>query len=123
MRRTLLAATLCFTALGRAVGFVDGDTFDAELRIWSTVTVHERVRVYGVDTPEKKGATMPAALAAQAFTESWLRLGGFTLRTCGRDSFGRVLGIVTRPTSGEGGGGLSDALIGAGHGRQYRDGR
>ena len=114
--QVLLALTLCYTAMGRALSVVDGDTFDAELRVWSNVTVTERVRVYGVDTPEMKGADRPAGLAAAAFTESWLRRGGFSLRTCGRDSFGRVLGVVSRPTDGV----LAEKLIEAKHGVEYR---
>lgn len=113
--KTLALLLLCFVAMGRMTQVVDGDTFDADLVIWSNVTVHERVRVYGVDTPEMKGAARPAAILATAFTESWLRRGGFSLRTCGRDSFGRVLGVVTRD-----GAALAADLISAGHGVEYR---
>ena len=119
MRRPAWApwVILCFVATGHAVKVVDGDTFDAALRIWSTVTVHERVRVYGVDTPELKGETKDAAVAAAAFTQAWLARGAFDLRTCGRNSFGRVLGVISR--SGDGGV-LAQDLIAAGHGVPYR---
>lgn len=79
------------------------------------MTVHERVRVFGVNTPEMKGATKEAAQAAAMFTQDWLKRGEFSVRTCGRDSFGRVLGIVTRAGDGT----LADALIQAGHGVTY----
>lgn len=108
------ARTACYTATGHVVRVIDGDTFDAELRVWLSVTMHERVRVYGVDTPEMKGATRPAALLELAFAEEWLRRGPFHVRTCARDSFGRLLGIVTRDGTE-----LATALIGAQHGVPY----
>ena len=114
--KAVLLLTLCFVATGQAVKVVDGDTFDAVLRIWSTVSVHERVRVYGVDTPELKGETKDAAVAAASFTQAWLARGAFDLRTCGRDAFGRVLGIVSRGGEGV----LAQDLITAGHGVPYR---
>jgi endonuclease YncB( thermonuclease family) len=70
---------------------LDGDTF-ALYNIG--VSTEERVRVLGVDTPER--GTGPLADSATAFTKRWLAAGDFTMATCTRDSFGRLLAIVNR---------------------------
>lgn len=70
---------------------IDGDTFI----LYSIATPpEERVRVLGVDTPEKGSG--PVADSATAFTIRWLADGPFTLTACKRDSFGRLLAIVSR---------------------------
>lgn len=81
----------------------DGDTF--VLRN-AGITNVEDVRVCCVDTPEKKA---PGFDDATAFTDRWLHAGPFALTVCKRDSFGRLLGTVTR-----GGEDLATALLEAG---------
>ena len=101
----------CFTVEATAGRVVDGDTFLTEVEIWPGLKADERIRVLGVDTPEMKGTTKPAAVEAQKFTQAWLAKGPFTIKTCGRDSFGRLLGTVIRGDEN-----LASALIGAGMG-------
>lgn len=90
----------CWAARGRLVRVVDGDTFVADIFTWHSTTVRERVRVLGVDTPELgkgRGSRVEGkALEAKAFTERWLKRDEFIVTSCFRDSFGRVLGDVTR---------------------------
>lgn len=90
---------------------IDGDTLIADLSLWHTITSRETIRVLGVDSPELTGLTKEAGLLAKAFTERWVAQGPFTVNSCKRDSFGRVLGIVFRD-----GQILADDLIAAGHG-------
>lgn len=116
MKGHLLAAVLtvtCFAATGTPGRVIDGDTLEIALAIWHGLTVQERVRVVGVNTPERTGPTRASGEAAKAFTEAWAARGPVQVRTCGRDSFGRLLGIVTR----FGDSALAQALIDAGHGR------
>lgn len=69
---------------------VDGDTFI----LWSVgVPPEERVRVLAVDAAELRDSLGPAA---RVFTIQWLAVGKFTLETCKRDSFGRLLATITR---------------------------
>ena len=105
-RGLVLAA--CLLVTGEVVRVVDGDTFDMRAQVWLNVTVTERVRVLGVDAKE---AREPGGAEATAFARAWLEKGPVRVRACGRDSFGRVLGIVTN-ASGET---LADALKAAGH--------
>lgn len=80
---------------------IDGDTFV----LFSIGTPpEERIRILGVDTPER--GTGPLADSATAFTTRWLAAGNFTINACKRDSFGRFLATVTRPAQD-----LADTLI------------
>lgn len=110
----LLCATYFAVTVGRVV---DGDTFDALVKIFPGQTAQVRVRVLGVDTPEKKGETMTRALEAQAFTRRWLTEGdgaqeSVTIHACKFDTLSRLLGKVCR-----GGECLDESLIRAGLGR------
>lgn len=82
---------------------VDGDTF---ILAHVGIPPEERVRVLGVDTPERGQLNYEEA---RIFTESWVRAGNFSLTTCQRDSFGRLLSTVTRGPDD-----LSRALLDAG---------
>ena len=93
MRRWWVRVLLCWTVLGTSVRVIDGDTFVADLSIWHGLTGRETVRVLGVDTPEKKE---PGWLAAREFTDQWLQGGSVNVATCRRDSFGRILGFISR---------------------------
>lgn len=81
----------------------DGDTFVIRN---AGITNFEDVRVCCINTPEKK---QPQFAEATAFTTQWLEAGPFILEACKRDSFGRLLGTVTRD-----GHDLADALLEAG---------
>jgi Staphylococcus phage endonuclease len=87
---------------------IDGDT--AVLWAFSTPP-EERIRILGVDTPERG---QPNYVEAARFTAHWLAQGPFTLETCKRDSFGRYLSIVTRGADT-----LAAALVQAGLGTAY----
>jgi|GEM_PF-5445707 len=71
---------------------IDGDTFV----LYSVgLTDEERVRLLGVDAVELRDSLGPEA---KAFTEQWLARGPFKIDGCKRDSFGRILAVVTRGT-------------------------
>jgi len=112
-RRLCALVLLCWIAVGTPVKVIDGDTFEADVRVWIGLTQRERVRVLGVDTPERKGATLEAGNAARAFTAEWLADTDVRLHVCQRDSFGRVLATVTRARDGAN---LTTDLIAAGQG-------
>lgn len=87
---------------------VDGDTF---ILAHVGIPPEERVRILGVDTPERG---QPNYAEATAFTRAWITAGDFALTTCKRDSFGRLLSTVTRGNDN-----LSDALLNAGLAVRY----
>jgi len=114
MRKHLLASVLlCWSVTATPVRILDGDTFTVDARVFLGLTARETVRVLGVDTPERKGATLEAGNAARAFTAEWLADTDVRLHVCQRDSFGRVLATVTRARDGAN---LTTDLIAAGQG-------
>ena len=110
---------------------IDGDTLRADVPVWPMVSVDASIRVIGVDTPEltsagcatkeENDAIKAAALAAKAFTESWInRNSPIVIGNVKPDAYsGRYDAVVT----GAGGERLSDALIQSGHGRKYNGGK
>ena len=112
--RAMAAAVLCWTVLGMSTRTIDGDTFVAELEIWPGVRVTEHIRVLGVDTPERTEATRGAWASARDFTAGWLDRQQIVVTACRRDSFGRLLGRVTKDNATRD---LARDIIGAGHGR------
>ena len=107
---------LCWTVLATPVRAIDGDTIVVDARPWINMTVRETVRVLGVNTPERKGATKAAGDEARAFTVRWLDGAEVQLRVCGRDAFGRALATVRRARDGAN---LSDDLLSSGHAVPY----
>lgn len=121
----LLLSLLCWTVSIEPLRVIDGDTFTARVPIWIGLDATETIRVLGVNTPERKGETLQAAELARGFTDQWLRSadGPILVRACRRDSFGRVLGRVTRQRVTADGtlDNLAEALIKAGHGQAMRE--
>lgn len=103
---------------------IDGDTFvirnagitnSEGVRVCQTIDGSKAVCV---NTPETTAADPDERLqaaAAAVFTEDWLMAGPFTLAACQRDSFGRLLGVVTRDESN-----LGQSLLDSGHAVLYR---
>ncbi len=104
-----------FTRCGSGSGFacvVDGDSFRLNKR---------RIRIRGIDAPEREGAC-PAetALAERSAAQlaELLNAGPFTMTTVGgdeRDQYGRELRVVTR-----GGRSIGDAMVEAGLAHDYQ---
>ena len=88
----LIACLTIMLSPGHLMRVIDGDTWV----LWSVgVPAEERVRVLGVNAAEIRDTLGPAA---KAFTEAWLNAGPYEMHTCKRDSFGRLLAVVTRGT-------------------------
>ena len=78
---------------------VDGDTVDVDVDLgWSIWRCGERIRLYGIDTPEcrtRDAEEKAAGLLAKAFVEDALHVGGiYTLTTREKGKFGRYLGVI-----------------------------
>lgn len=102
----LQAGLLCLALQllpGHVLRVIDGDTF---VLYHVGIPAEERVRVLGINTPERG---RPGSVEATTFTRTWLAAGPWTLTACKRDSFGRLLGTATRGPDD-----LGAQLIGAG---------
>ena len=103
---------------------VDGDTLDLEIDLGFNVRIKERVRLYGVDTPEVFGAAASSeGAAASDFTKKWVeehtsKAGRFeyhSLKYDYKDKYGRGLGSLCHVSETGGTSVLNDALIENGH--------
>lgn len=97
---------------------IDGDTLDVTIDQGLHTHRTERVRLLGVNTPELKGATRPAGLAAAGYVTSWLGMAPYDdewpliVQTAKGDAFGRWLARVWRRSDGRE---LNADLLAAGH--------
>lgn len=111
------------TLTARGLDVVDGDTFEARVAAFPGQEIVARVRVDGVDAPERNGRCRAEREAAEAATAALAGLIGgrrLTLTAVRGDKyFGRVVARV----SSEGRGDVAGALITDGHGRRYAGGK
>jgi len=103
---------------------IDGDTVQVAVAIWPGLSQVTKLRLAGVNTPEKRGKVSDcekrAGRAATAFTQAFLR-GARTVMVSGirpGKYAGRMLGSIQ-----VNGRSLEQALLAAGHARPYRGGR
>ncbi len=101
---------------------IDGDTFEARVRVWPGLDVDTKVRLRGVDAAElhaRCASELEQAQAARAALEKILGEGGVTISRVGVDKYGGRVDatIATRGTAD-----VSAALLNGGFARAY-DGR
>lgn len=101
---------------------IDGDTLAVRARIWFNQDLRVRVRIAGIDTPERRGkcaAERALAARAKALVQAYLGAGDVELFNIRPDKYGgRVLADVRMA-----GGDLSERLLKAGLARPYDGGR
>ena len=85
----------------KVIKVVDGDTIDVDLDLGFGIWLRgERVRLYGIDTPESRTSDKEEkkyGKAAAAFLKKWITAGGVKIKTHkgeDRGKFGRILGEV-----------------------------
>ena len=115
----------------KLIRILDGDTIDAEIDLGFNVWIKERIRMYGINTPEsrtKDAEEKIKGLAAKARLNELLEQyaeDGFILRSHLGDKkgkFGRILGeIIIKEVSGEIN--LNQTLIEEGHAVPYFGGK
>lgn len=103
---------------------IDGDTLEVVALIWLDQRVTTRVRVRGIDTPERRGACSAERDAAQAATKlaaQWLEQHQpVVLRDLTADKYGQR--VVGRVQSADGRSDLAEELLAAGLARRYGGG-
>lgn len=99
---------------------IDGDTVDVTLDLGFGLSLKQRLRVIGVDTPEMKSSDpteRERAQAAKVFAEQWLISDGqMVVTTYKDDKYGRILGDFKREDHVES---FSEALLSSGHATRY----
>jgi micrococcal nuclease len=84
----------------KVINVVDGDTLDLDIDLGFDTHIvggeRGRIRLYGINTPEKTGATKEAGLKATEFTKAAVLGKTVTVRTIKdkQEKFGRLLGTI-----------------------------
>ena len=76
---------------------IDGDTVDAHIDLGFDITIHKRIRLAGIDTPESRTRDLEEkakGLAAKARLEELLKEENFVLESKEVGKYGRVLGTL-----------------------------
>lgn len=76
---------------------IDGDTFDAMVDLGMSTFIKVRVRILGINAPEKTGPTKEAGIASMFFLGSLIDTGEkrmITIKTIKKDKYGRWLAQV-----------------------------
>ena len=98
---------------------VDGDTLDLELDLGFSISIRQRVRLQGIDTPEiasKDSGDRERAKAAREFTAAWCsRQAEIRAETTKDDKYGRMLAELV----GDGGCRLTEDLLAARLAKRY----
>jgi len=104
---------------------IDGDTIEVRAHIWPNLTQTIKLRLTGINTPEKRGKKISgcekkAGQQATNFTQRWLK--GVKVVTISEIKLGKYAGRVLGRIS-KGGEYLGEALIKAGHAKPYSGGK
>jgi endonuclease YncB( thermonuclease family) len=105
------------------IRIIDGDTFEARVRVWPGLDVDTKVRLRGVDAAElhaRCASELDQAQAARAALEIILGEGGVTISRVGVDKYGGRVDatIATRGTAD-----VLAALLNGGFARAYDGGK
>tara|TARA_R100001463_G_scaffold49908_1_gene99952 strand:- start:6585 stop:6983 length:399 start_codon:yes stop_codon:yes gene_type:complete len=100
---------------------VDGDTIDANINLGFDITIHKRIRLTGIDTPESRTRDLEEkkrGLAAKNRLIELLGSGEFILESREVGKFGRVLGTLHVGQMN-----INDQLVEEGHAVEYYGGK
>jgi endonuclease YncB( thermonuclease family) len=105
------------------VRLIDGDTFEARVRVWPGVNIDTKVRLRGIDAAElhaRCGDELAKAEAARTALQTILAQGDVRLSQVGIDKYGgRVDAAVATRTTAD----VSTALLTGGFARAYGGGK
>jgi micrococcal nuclease len=107
----------------QVVRVIDGDTLEMRAMIWLDQQVTTRVRLRGIDAPERDGRCPTEARLAERASEALARLTDgrqLFLADIGRDKYGGR--VVARLLAADGTD-IGDTLRATGHARAYTRGR
>jgi micrococcal nuclease len=123
MREPMPASALRSGHPAEVVRVLDGDTFEARVRIWPGMDVTTRVRLRGIDAPEMHARCEDERLKALAARDALARLlaeGSVGISGVGQDKYGgRVDAEVSTARTPN----VSEALFDSGFARRYSGGR
>lgn len=105
---------------------IDGDTVDAHIDLGFDITVHKRIRLAGIDTPESRTRDLEEkakGLAAKSRLEELLKEGSFVVESKEVGKYGRVLGTLHVYPDGGLPININDRLVKEGYAVEYNGGK
>tara|TARA_R110002012_G_scaffold38092_1_gene106414 strand:- start:6249 stop:6602 length:354 start_codon:yes stop_codon:yes gene_type:complete len=105
---------------------IDGDTVDAHIDLGFDVTIHKRIRLAGIDTPESRTRDLEEkakGLAAKARLEELLKEENFVLESKEVGKYGRVLGTLHIYPEGNLPVNVNETLVKEGYAVEYNGGK
>ena len=75
----------------KIVRVIDGDTFDFEIDLGFSIHVKERLRLYGVNTPEIKSAERPEGLKVKKYVTGLILNKTFEILVYKKGKYGRYV--------------------------------
>ena len=106
----------------KVIKIIDGDTVDVDIDLGFGVWLrNERIRLYGIDTPESRTRDKAEKVLGLAAKERLKELctGKFKVKSLGKGKYGRILGIPYT----EDGKDICKILIDEGHAVIYEGGK
>jgi endonuclease YncB( thermonuclease family) len=114
------------TAVGysaEVIRVLDGDTFEARVRVWPGLDITTKVRLRGIDAPELRANCAEERIkadAARAALSALLAKGSVGISQVSPDKYG---GRVVADASAQNSASIAAALLAGGHVRRYGGGR
>lgn len=75
----------------KIIRVIDGDTFDFEIDMGFSIRIKERMRLYGVDTPEIRGTERPEGLKVKKYVSSKILGKKFEIIVYKKGKYGRYV--------------------------------
>lgn len=115
-----------YTYKAKLVRVIDGDTIDAEIDLGFNVLIRQRIRLYGIDTPESRTKDLEEKERGLAAKQRLIELlpREFVVETIlnKRGKFGRILGILHVSDTDGNSKNINDVLVEEGHAVRYENG-
>ena len=112
-----------YTYKAKVIRVVDGDTLDLEIDLGFKITLHERIRLSGVNTPETRTRDKKekeAGLKAKQYVCDMVSGKSIEIETAKQGKFGRYLATIYYGTKKIN---LNKELIKKGYAREYFGGK
>ncbi|MCH9658762.1 thermonuclease family protein [archaeon] len=75
----------------KIVKVIDGDTFDFEIDLGFSIRIKERMRLYGVNTPETKGIERPEGIRVKKYVSDKILNKTFEILVYKKGKYGRYV--------------------------------
>jgi micrococcal nuclease len=116
-----------YTYKARLIRVIDGDTVDAEIDLGFDVFVRQRIRLFGINTPESRTTDLVEKEKGLAAKQRLIELlpREFVVETIlnKRGKYGRVLGVLKVQGENETLTNINDLLVEEGHAVRYMLGK